>query len=42
MKQGKKADAIKTAEKALEVAKASKDKVDTSALDKSLAEWKAK
>jgi hypothetical protein len=41
MKQGRKADAIKTAEKALEAARASKDKVDTSALEKSLAEWKA-
>ena len=42
MKQGKKADAIKTAEKALEAAKASKDKVDSSALEKLLEEWKAK
>jgi hypothetical protein len=41
-KQGKKADALKTAEKALEVAKASKDKVDTSALEKLMTEWKAK
>jgi hypothetical protein len=41
MKQGKKADAIRTAEKALEVAKSGKDKVDTSALEKLLAEWKA-
>jgi hypothetical protein len=42
MKQGKKAEAIQTAEKALEAAKASKDKVDTSALEKLLTEWKAK
>jgi hypothetical protein len=42
MKDGRKAEAIKTAGKALEAAKASKDKVDTSALEKSLAEWKAK
>ena len=42
MKQGRKAEAIMTAGKALEAAKASKDKVDTSALDKLLAEWKAK
>ena len=42
MKQGKKADALKTADKALEAAKASKDKVDTSALEKLMAEWKAK
>ena len=41
-KQGRKADALKTAEKALEVAKASKDKVDTSALEKLMTEWKAK
>jgi len=41
-KLGKKADALKTAEKALEVAKASKDKVDTSALEKLMTEWKAK
>jgi hypothetical protein len=41
-KLGRKADAIKTAGKALELAKASKDKVDTSALEKLLAEWKAK
>ena len=41
-KQGKKADALKTAEKALGVAKASKDKVDTSALEKLMTEWKAK
>jgi hypothetical protein len=42
MKQGKKAEAIQTAGKALEAARASKEKVDTSALEKSLAEWKAK
>ena len=42
MKQGKKADALKTAEKALELAKASKDKVDTSALEKLMTEWKGK
>jgi hypothetical protein len=42
MKQGKKADAIKTGEKAIETAKASKDKVDTSALEKLMTEWKAK
>jgi hypothetical protein len=41
-KQGKKAEALKTAEKALQLAKASKDKVDTSALEKLMAEWKAK
>jgi hypothetical protein len=41
MKQGRKAEAIQTAGKALEAAKASKDKIDTSALEKSLAEWKA-
>ena len=41
-KQGKKAEALKTAGKALEAAKASKDKVDTSALEKLMAEWKAK
>lgn len=41
-KLGKKADALKTAGKALEVAKASKDKVDTSALEKLMTEWKAK
>jgi hypothetical protein len=39
-KQGKKAEAIKAGEKALEAARASKDKVDTSALEKLLAEWK--
>ena len=41
MKQGRKAQAIETAGEALEAAKASKEKVDTSALEKSLAEWKA-
>lgn len=41
-KHGEKAEAIKTAGKALEVAKASKDKIDTSALEKSLAEWKTR
>ncbi len=41
-KQGNKAEALKTAGKALELAKASKDKVDTSALEKLMAEWKAK
>jgi hypothetical protein len=40
-KHGEKAEAIKTAEQALAAAKASKDKVDTSALEKSLGEWKA-
>lgn len=40
-KHGDKAGAIKTAEKALELAKTSKDKPDTSALEKLLAEWKA-
>ena len=40
-KDGKKSDAIKTAEKALELAKAGKDKPDTSALEKLLADWKA-
>jgi len=39
-KEGHKDEAIKTAEKALELAKASKDKPDTSALEKLLAEWK--
>jgi hypothetical protein len=41
-KQGRKAEALKTAGKALELAKASKDKVDTSALEKLMTEWKAK
>ncbi len=40
-KDGKRADAIATAEKALAAAKASKDQIDTSALEKQLAEWKA-
>jgi len=41
MKQGRKAEALKTGGKALEAAKASKDKIDTSAFEKTLAEWKA-
>jgi len=41
-KQGKKDEALKTGAKALEVAKAGKDKVDTSALEKLMVEWKAK
>jgi hypothetical protein len=41
-KLGKQADALKTAGKALEVAKASKDKIDTSALEKLMTEWKAR
>jgi len=41
-KQGRKAEALKTAGKALEVAKASKDKIDTSAFEKLMVEWKAK
>jgi hypothetical protein len=41
-KHGEKADAIKTAEKALELAKASKDKPDTAPLEKSLAEWRGR
>ncbi len=40
-KDGDKAGAIKTAEQALEAAKASKDKPDTSALEKQLADWMA-
>ena len=40
MKLGRKDDAIKTAEKALAAAKASKDKIDTSATEKLLADWK--
>jgi hypothetical protein len=40
MKEGRKAEAIKTAQKALEVAAASKVKPDTSALEKLLADWK--
>ena len=39
MKEGRKDEAIKTAQKALEVAAASKVKPDTSALEKLLAEW---
>ena len=39
-KDGKKSEAIKAAETALEMARASKDKPDTSALEKQLAEWK--
>jgi len=38
---GKKAEAIKTAEQALEIAKASKDKPETGPLEQSLADWKA-
>ncbi len=40
-KHGQTADAIRTGEAALALAKASKDKPDTSALEKRLAEWKA-
>jgi len=39
-KQGRKADALRTADRALELAKASKEKVDTSALEKLITEWK--
>jgi hypothetical protein len=42
MKQGRKDDAIKSAQKALAAAKTSKDKVDTSATEKLLADWTAK
>jgi hypothetical protein len=41
MNEGHKDEAIKTAEKAIELAKASKDKPDTAPLEKLLAEWKA-
>jgi hypothetical protein len=41
-KHGSKADAIKTAEKAIAAGKASKDKIDTSAAEKTLAEWMGK
>lgn len=41
-KDGKKAEAIATAKKAIEVGKASKDKVDTAATEKLVAEWTAK
>jgi hypothetical protein len=41
-KLGRQADALKTAGKAIELAKASKDKVDTSALEKLMTEWKAR
>ncbi len=40
-KDGKKAEAIATAKKAVEAGKASKDKVDTSATEKLLADWSA-
>jgi len=39
MKDGKKTDAIATAKKAIAAGKASKDKVDTSEMEKELAEW---
>lgn len=40
-KDGKKAEAIKAAEKAIELAKASQDKPDTGPLEKLVEEWKA-
>lgn len=40
-KDGKKAEAIKAAEKAIELAKASTDKPDTGPLEKLVEEWKA-
>lgn len=40
-KDGKRAEAIKAAEKAIELAKASKDKPDTGSLEKLVEEWKA-
>ena len=42
MKTGNKQDAIATARKAIEVGKASKEKVDTTPTEKLLAEWTAK
>jgi hypothetical protein len=42
MKEGKKQEAIATAQKAIAAGKASKDKVDTTQLEKSLAEWQGK
>jgi len=41
MKAGRKQDAIATAEKAVTTGKASKDKIDTEATEKLLADWKA-
>ncbi len=41
LKDGKKSDAIATAQNAIAAGKASKDKVDTSQLEKSLSEWQA-
>lgn len=42
MKDGRQDEAIATARKAIAAGKASKDKVDTSALEKTLAEWTAR